>query len=111
MDRKLSSDQHLTERGKVMSARKLSIEIGRTINLGDFSNVKVTVGLEEDVHESVNYDDAYQGLWNVVKINLDKVTEQVLESYGSKKTTPPASERKSPNPAGSRFRTPVVEEG
>ena len=92
-------------------SRKLSIEIGRTINLGDFSNVKVTVGLEEDVHDSVTYEDAYQGLFNVVKTNLDKVTEQALEAYSSKKTAPSASERKSPNPAGSRFRTPIVEEG
>lgn len=94
-----------------MSTRKLYVEVGRTINLGDFSNVKVTVGLEEDVHDSVAYDDAYQGLWNVVKANLDKVTEQAIGEYNSKKTPIPASERKSPNPAGSRFRTPIVEEG
>jgi len=89
---------------------KISIEISRTINLGNFENVKVTAGVEETLDPKTTYTNGYQRLWEIVQANLDTVTNQALEAYDKKKTASPVSERKSPNPTGSRFRVPTVPE-
>lgn len=55
-----------------MHERRISVKIGRTINMGNFNSLKVEAGLEESVQLGVPYDTEYKRLWNAVNAEINR---------------------------------------
>ena len=55
-----------------MQERKISVKIGRTINLGNYNSLKVEAGMEESVQLGVPYDTEYKRLWNAVNAEINR---------------------------------------
>lgn len=55
-----------------MPLPRISVRIGRTINMGNYSSLKVEAGLEEDVQLGVPYDRDYKRLWNEVNSEINR---------------------------------------
>jgi len=89
-----------------MTERKISFNIFRTLNLGNYENIKIDAGIEETLGPNETYAEGYARLWNEVNSALDLAIETKLgELFGEKKT-----EIKQPEVSNSRFRVPVVSE-
>lgn len=52
--------------------RRLSVEISKTINLGNFESIKVHAGISVDIEDSADQDESYNDLF-------EEVTQQVLQ--------------------------------
>lgn len=52
-------------------------EIGFTKNLGNFQNVKVSVGLEDYVRQGETFDSAYERIFSKIE---DKLAEKVAQA-------------------------------
>ncbi len=57
---------------------RLNVNIGCTINIGNFENVKLDFGLECDINEDANVDNQYDILYDMVDAKLSNVIETRL---------------------------------
>ena len=55
-----------------MSDRKLSVKIGRTINMGNFEFLRVDAGLEQKIPDNEDSALHYKALWNEVHAEVNK---------------------------------------
>lgn len=53
-----------------MIVERIRVEVGRTINTGNFESVRVTIGLEASVEEG-DHGEAYKALSGLVKTYLN----------------------------------------
>ena len=67
-----------------MKRRRIEIQIGRTINLGDMEFIRVQVGLSEDISEKVVLEDGLDGIYEDVNIKLDEYCEELESKYINK---------------------------
>lgn len=51
---------------------KISVRIGRTINMGNFNSLRVDAGLEKTIPATESYSAAYSTLWNIVNKEINK---------------------------------------
>jgi hypothetical protein len=85
---------------------KISLEVSRTINLGNFESVRVQAGIEESLDPGITYNDGYQRLFEIVQWNLDLLVEQALNNLKGNTEKSPSP----PSASTSRFRVPTVPE-
>lgn len=83
--------------------RLVKLHILRTVNLGNYENVKVEAGIEESIGPDETYGEAYFRIWNEVKAAfLKALADEVIKKDPAEAVTPP-------DPAGSRYRIKTVE--
>ena len=88
---------------------EISVSIQKTINLGNFENIKVEAGAKTSGEPNgANYEELYQS----VNFALERIIEQKLEEMGRQKAAPERRIERGDNSV-SRFRQPktVSEEG
>ena len=49
---------------------KISVNYSRTINLGNYSSMKVEAGAEDTVRDEESVTSAYDRLWGIVKLQV-----------------------------------------
>ena len=84
---------------------RISLEISRTLNLGNFESLRIQVGIEESLELGETYEDGYKRLWEILKINLAETINQNIKSLYEESPQIKATDVK-----GSRFRLPTVSE-
>jgi len=52
--------------------RQINVAIGRTINLGNFSSLKVTAGIGGCVEDDADLATEYKALWNTANIEINR---------------------------------------
>ena len=60
---------------------RVTVEYSYTVNLGDFENIKIHVGVSDSVREGENVDRAYNRIESFVS---KKVTDEVLNAKASR---------------------------
>ena len=55
-----------------MKVKKISISVGRTVNLGNFNSIRTELSIEADV-DSEEYERSIEGLHEVAEYNLEKI--------------------------------------
>jgi len=58
-----------------MENRRLKVNVGRTINTGNFESFRVDVGLEADIEDRVSFNEAYAELFSEVSKQLMVASE------------------------------------
>jgi len=58
-----------------MKNRRLKVNIGKTINTGNFESFRVDVGLEADIDDQVPFNEAYSELFMEVSKQLTVASE------------------------------------
>lgn len=77
---------------------KISISVLRTVNLGNYENVKIEAGIEESLAIDESYEEAYSRIWQEVKAAfLKALADEEIKKESVEAPTPP-------DPAGSRYR-------
>lgn len=55
---------------------RIKVEIGATVNLGDFNNIKFDFGIEDDVPEgktpNEHFDKCFKWVWTRLEKNVDE---------------------------------------
>ena len=85
---------------------KLSVQISRTINLGNFESVRVQVGLEDEFPKEINLEEVYAEIYSKVKQNLYCALEEILNSPFNN----PAEFSEARRSPSSPYRVPVSQE-
>ena len=67
-----------------MKNRRVEIQIGKTINLGDFESVRVDIGLSEDISEKDILEDSFDSVFEDVNVKLDEYCEELNEKHTNK---------------------------
>lgn len=60
---------------------RVTVEYSYTVNLGDFENIKIHVGVEDSVREGENVPKAYE---RIEKFVSERVTQEVLAARASR---------------------------
>jgi len=58
-----------------MENRRLKVNVGRTINTGDYESFRVDVGLEADIDDKTPFNEAYADLFSEVSKQLVVASE------------------------------------
>jgi len=53
-----------------MKNRRIEVRLGRTINMGDFESARIDIGLEADISDSEELNDAYCNMYDEVKKHI-----------------------------------------
>lgn len=85
-----------------MSDQRVSVEISRTINLGNFESIRVQVGIEDTVisvkQNPSDVSDTFAYWYERLQIELDKAIKTTLDNINKDKPK-------------STFRRPISDEG
>lgn len=55
---------------------KMRVGFSKTINIGNYESIKISVEVEEDFHK--DYDD-YEGIFDAIFANLEKIVQEKEE--------------------------------
>lgn len=56
-----------------MKNRRIELDLGKTINLGNFESKKISVGISVDIEDSDNLKKLMVELYDEVKDNLEEI--------------------------------------
>ena len=65
--------------------RRISVEISRTINLGDYNSVRLQYGLEGDIEDKVNIVEEYSKLTTETEEMLTNNLLEIMETIEREK--------------------------
>lgn len=85
--------------------KKVSIEISRTLNLGNFESLRVQAGMEVDVPETIPNETAFDDVYTIVSTNLKTIINKEMG------LVPEEEEKEIKRPSTSRWRSaPTIPE-
>jgi len=67
-----------------MKNRRMEISISKTVNLGDFENVKVYIGLEQDIQDKDSLNERLDIIFKDVEIKLSEYCEELEKLHSNK---------------------------
>lgn len=67
-----------------MKNRRLSVQVSKTINTGNYESLKLQVGIEADISDSAELENEYEILWDIVE---DELTEKLGNTQTIKNPT------------------------
>ena len=62
--------------------RKVRIEVGRTVNLGDFNSLRVSIAIEDDARAGENIDTTINRIYNKVHNAVAVKVDEALRAEG-----------------------------
>ena len=57
--------------------RRITVSVGRTINMGDFNSFRVDTQLAADISDEANIDDAYRDLFDEASCQLVQYENEI----------------------------------
>lgn len=83
--------------------RIVKLHVFRTINLGNYENIKVEAGIEETIGPDETYEEAYARVWREVKTAfLKALADEDIKKESVEAPIPP-------DPSTSRYRIKTVD--
>jgi len=71
-----------------MIVKRISVEVSRTVNLGNYESIRFQAGLEADLQEGEDLDSAFGDAWlKVLEEVIDKV-ETIAEDLKEQNKSP-----------------------
>jgi len=67
-----------------MKNRRMEISISKTVNLGDFENVKVYIALEQDIQDKDSLNKRLDIIFKDVTVKLDEYCDQLEKEHSNK---------------------------
>lgn len=82
---------------------RVSLSILRTVNLGNYENIKIEAGIEETLEPGETYEEGYARLWGELKRELGLAKKYQVKELGSE-----PEEIGKPDISRSKFRRPTT---
>ena len=60
--------------------KRVEVSVSKTINLGNYESVKIHAGCSEDIPENIEYESAYEDLWNTAMNEILKLEIEIAEN-------------------------------
>jgi len=67
-----------------MKNRRIEVNIGKTVNFGDFESIKISIGLSEDIQDKDNLDESFDKICEEVGHKLADYCEQLEKEHSNK---------------------------
>lgn len=62
---------------------RLKVNLGGTINIGNFENVKVDVGLDADIPDDSNINEKYDEIFQMLEEQIQSFTQNRLRNVST----------------------------
>jgi hypothetical protein len=67
--------QRILERYRGKYGRTLTVNLSRTINMGNYNSLKVEAGLSQEISYDANQDQEFKTLWNAVNKEIKRAID------------------------------------
>lgn len=57
--------------------KKIKVELGKTINIGNYESIRIDLSIEKDIKESKNFLDEQEILFDKLNLKLKKLEKKI----------------------------------